>query len=363
ETTELPPGQPPSDGPGPPPGDGEDDGAELPRGARIRYFGDYELRKELGRGGMGVVYKARQLSLNRPVALKMIKAAVPADDAELCRFQNEAEAVAALDHPGIVPIHEVGEHQGQRYFSMKLVEGGSLAAALGRYRDDPRAAARLVAEVARAVHHAHMRGILHRDLKPANILVDAEGRPHVTDFGLARKVEGDSELTQSGAVVGTPGYMAPEQAEGRRRGITTATDVYGLGAVLYACLTGHAPFEGDSVIEVLDEVRHRPPRRPGAWNPRVGRDLEVIGLKSLEKDPHRRDDSAAALADAVGRSLRGEPILARPVGPWTRAAMWCRRKPALAGLMAAFLMALIGGFAGVTWQWREAVYQRRMLAL
>jgi tetratricopeptide (TPR) repeat protein/predicted Ser/Thr protein kinase len=359
-TTERPPGPPP-DGPEPPPGDG--DGAELPRGARVRYFGDYELRAVLGKGGMGVVYRARQLSLNRAVALKMIKAGVLADDAELRRFQNEAEAVAALDHPGIVPIHEVGEHQGQRYFSMKLVDGGSLAASLDRYRDDPRAAARLVEEVARAVHHAHIRGILHRDLKPANILVDEQGRPHVTDFGLARKVEGDSELTQSGAIMGTPGYMAPEQAEGRRRAITTATDVYGLGAVLYAVLTGHAPFEGDSVVEVLDQVRHRPPQRPSALNSRVGRDLEVICLKCLEKDPGRRYDSAAALADDLGRYLRGEPILARPVGSWTRAAMWCRRKPGLAGLIAALLVALLGGFAGVTWQWREAVHQRKLLAI
>jgi tetratricopeptide (TPR) repeat protein len=361
ETTELPPGPEPPDGPGPPPGGGDADGSELPRGARVRYFGDYELRSVLGRGGMGVVYRARQLSLNRPVALKMIKAGALADDDELRRFQNEAEAVAALDHPGIVPIHEVGEHQGQRYFSMSLVEGGSLAAALDRYRADPHAAARLVAEVARAVHHAHMRGILHRDLKPANILVDAEGRPHVTDFGLARRIGGDVGATESGAVVGTPGYMAPEQAEGRRRGITTATDVYGLGAVLYACLTGQAPFEGDSVLEVLDGVRHRPPRRPAAFNLRVPRDLEVICLKCLEKDPSRRYDSAAAVADDLERYLRGEPILARPVGALARTWMWCRRKPGLASLIAALLVAVAGGFAGVTWQWREAVHQRKLL--
>ena len=204
---------------------------------------------------MGVVYKARQVSLNRPVALKMIKAGVLADDAELRRFQNEAEAVALLDHAGIVPVYEVGEHDGQRYFSMKLVEGGNLAEQLDAFKDDPKAAATLLAETAEAVHHAHMRGILHRDLKPANILVDAEGHPHVTDFGLAKRVEADVEMTASGAILGTPAYMSPEQAAGHRGTITTATDVYGLGAILYALLTGKAPFGGDSVIDTLDAVR------------------------------------------------------------------------------------------------------------
>ncbi len=229
--------------------------ADAAPGDVVRYFGDYELQKELGRGGMGVVYKALQVSLNRPVALKMIKAGVLAGDAEVQRFQNEAEAVALLDHPGIVPVHEVGEHDGQRYFSMKLVEGGSLADGLDSFKENPRAAATLLAEAAEAVHHAHMRGILHRDLKPANILIDAEGHPHLTDFGLAKRVEGDAEMTVSGAILGTPAYMSPEQASGRRGSITTATDVYGLGAVLYAMLTGKAPFGGDSLIETLDAVR------------------------------------------------------------------------------------------------------------
>ena len=179
----------------------------------LRYFGDYEIRRELGRGGMGVVYEARQVSLNRPVALKMVKAGLLAGDDELRRFQNEAEAVALLDHPGIVPVYEVGEHDGQHYFCMKLVPGGSLVPLLTAYKDDPRAAARLVAEAAEAVAHAHARGILHRDLKPANILVDAEGHPHVTDFGLAKKVEADVELTQSGAILGTPGLHVPRAGD------------------------------------------------------------------------------------------------------------------------------------------------------
>jgi serine/threonine-protein kinase len=203
----------------------------------LRYFGDYAVYKELGRGAMGVVYKARQVSLNRPVALKMIKAGVLADDAELRRFQNEAEAVARLDHPGIVPVYEIGEHDGQRYFTMKLVKGGSLTEHIPTFMTNPRGAATLLAETAEAMHHAHMRGILHRDLKPANILVDPEGRPHVTDFGLAKRVEGDAEMTQSGQILGTPAYMSPEQAAGQRGSITTATDIYGLGAILYALLT------------------------------------------------------------------------------------------------------------------------------
>ena len=313
--------------------------ANLPRGTTVRYFGDYEIQKELGRGGMGVVYKARQVSLNRPVALKMIKAGVLADDAELRRFQNEAEAVALLDHPGIVPVYEVGEHDGQRYFSMKLVEGGNLAEQLASFKDNPRAAATLLAETAEAVHHAHMRGILHRDLKPANILVDAEGHPHVTDFGLAKRVEADVEMTASGAILGTPAYMSPEQATGRRGTITTATDVYGLGAILYALLTGKAPFGGDSVIETLDAVPERPPESPTKLNANVPRDLETICLKCLEKDPRRRYASAQALADDLRNWLDSRPITARRVGPAERAWLWCKRKPAMAALAAAVVLA------------------------
>ena len=297
---------------------------------------------------MGVVYQARQVSLNRPVALKMIKAGVLADEVDLRRFQNEAEAVALLDHPGIVPVYEVGDHNGQRYFSMKLVEGGNLADCLDDFQDNPRAAAALMVEVAEAVQHAHMRGILHRDLKPANILVDAEGRPHVTDFGLARRVEDDAGMTLSGAILGTPSYMAPEQAAGRRRGsITTATDIYGLGAVLYALLANRPPFPGESVVDTLTMVRERPPEPPGKFNRRVPRDLETICLKCLEKDPRRRYGSAQAVADDLRRWLENRAISARPVGAIERLGLWARRRPAVAALAAAVVAAAVGGVAAV----------------
>jgi serine/threonine protein kinase len=258
-----------------------------PPGSKVRYFGDYLLEKELGWGGMGVVFRARQVSLNRPVALKMVKAGLLADNAELRRFQNEAEAVALLDHLGVVPVYEVGEHEGQRYFSMKLIVGSNLAEKLASYRDDHRAIVALMIETADAVQHAHMRGILHRDLKPANILIDTQGHPHITDFGLAKLMESDDELTASGAILGTPAYMSPEPAAGRRGAITLATDVYGLGAILYSLVTGKAPFGGESVIDTLDAVRTRMPEPPSKRNAKIPRDLELICLKCLDKEPHR----------------------------------------------------------------------------
>jgi tetratricopeptide (TPR) repeat protein len=319
----------------------------------------YEILEELGHGGMGVVYRARQVALNREVALKVIKNAGFASDAELLRFQNEAEAVAHLDHPRIVPIYEVGEMQGLPFFSMKLISGTSLDRRLAEFAANPRASARIVASAAAAVHHAHQRGILHRDLKPANILLDEHGEPHVTDFGLAKRLGGDGDLTHSGMLAGTPSYMAPEQASQTKGALSTATDVYGLGTILYALLAGRAPFAGTTLLETLDLVRTHAPEPPSLFNPKVPRELEIICLKCMEKEPQRRYQSALELAEDLNRWLGGIPILAQPVGPLARAWMWCRRNRALASLAALVVLAIVGGLLGVTWKWREADRQRR----
>jgi hypothetical protein len=339
----------------------------LESGSQRRSFGDYELQKVLGRGGMGVVYRARQLSLDRMVALKMIRTGMWAAPEEVHRFRNEAQAIANLDHPGIVTIHEVGQCHGQHYLTMNLVEGASLARKLADFEGDTRRAARLVMEIARAVHHAHQRGILHRDLKPSNILIDGQGMPHVTDFGLAKRLHNDGEQSISGAVVGTPSYMSPEQAGGHRASITTATDVHGLGAILDTTLTGRPPFQSDSVVETLEMVQRNAPERPSLINARVDRDLETICLKCLEKDPWRRYDSAAALAEDLERWLLGEPILARPVGRLERVAKWSRRHPtatalvAMSGLAALTLVGL--GVALFVHSKLQAAYAEKDAAL
>jgi tRNA A-37 threonylcarbamoyl transferase component Bud32/tetratricopeptide (TPR) repeat protein len=319
--------------------------------ATPRQFGDYELLARIGQGGMGIVFRARQISLNRLVALKMLRSDDLGTAAEAGRFRREAELVAELDHPHIVSVYEVGEREGRHFFSMKLIEGGNL---LGRlpHLGTPREAALLVRTVAGAVDHAHQRGILHRDLKPSNILLDAEGRPYVTDFGLARRLHADQELTQARAVLGTPSYMAPEQTLGQA--VTTATDVYGLGAILYALLTGQPPFAGDSVLDTLEQVRSQDPAPPTRLNPRVPCDLETICQKCLAKEPARRYAGARDMADDLGRWLQGEPIRARRISVAERAWKWARRKPAAAALVAVCVAAGLALVLGAV------LYERRL---
>ena len=332
-----------------------------PPGSTIRYIGDYELQDVIAHGGMGVVYRARQVSLNRIVAVKMILAGQLASKADVQRFKTEAEAAASLDHPHIVPIYEVGEHEGQQYFSMKLIEGGNLGQWLSdaAQKRSPHSVAQLMATVARAVHHAHQRGILHRDLKPANVLLDAAGAPHVSDFGLAKRVEGESGMTQSGVIVGTPSYMAPEQARAEKH-LTTGVDVYGLGAVLYELLTGRPPFQAATPLETLIQVLECEPVPPRSLQPRVSRDLETICLKCLHKMSERRYESAAALADDLERWLRGEPIVARSAGRVERVAKWVKRRPVVSALLAVVMLLVVFGSSLVTWKWREALRNERM---
>src|SRR5437667_1575668 len=302
-------------------------------------FGDYELLEQIGRGGQGVVFRARQKSLNRIVALKVIGLGQWATEAHLKRFRLEAEAAAKLEHPGIVPIHEVGERDGSCYFSMKFVEGGQLDEVVTREAMPIRRAVEFIAKVARIVHYAHEHGILHRDIKPGNILLDGKGEPHLTDFGLARLVETESTVTRTMEVLGTPSYMAPEQAVGNNARISSATDVYGVGAVLYQLLTGQPPFAGGTTYETIKLLLDTEPRQPRLLNPKLDRDLSTISLKCLEKDPKRRYSSALALAEDLERWLKHEPILARRIGILTRAKKWVRRNPTSA-LLAASLIAL-----------------------
>src|SRR6266536_2538880 len=312
-------------------------------------FGDYELLEQIGRGGQGVVFRARQKSLNRTVALKVISLGQWASKAHLKRFRLEAEAAARLEHPGIVPIHEVGERDGQCYFSMKSVEGGQLDEVARRAPMPIRQAVELIAKVARTVHYAHEHGILHRDIKPGNILLDQKGEPHLTDFGLARLIETESTVTRTLEVLGTPSYMAPEQAMGNNAAVSNATDVYGLGAVLYQLLTGHPPFAGGTTYETIKLLEDTEPRPPRLLNPKVDRDLSTICLKCLEKDPKRRYSSALALAEDLERWLKHEPIRARHTGVFARGGKWVRRKPTSA-LLATSLIALAAAAGWIVWK-------------
>ena len=331
-------------------------------GKHISYVGDYELLEEVARGGMGVVYKARQKTLGRIVAVKMMLTGRLANEDDVKRFQIEAQAAASLQHPNIVPIHEVGQHEGLHYFSMDFVEGRSLASVLRENVLPPKTAANIVRVIAEAIHYAHQQGTLHRDLKPSNVIMARSSRihaaeagsrpdesghyePRITDFGLAMRVEGDSGLTQTGQIVGTPSYMPPEQAQGKRSLIGPGSDVYSLGAILYECLTGRAPFRADSVMKTIEQVIHREAASPRLLNPSVARDLETICLKCLEKEPHRRYGTAQLLADDLGRYLDDHPILARPVGTIERTWRWCRRNPTVASLLATVALCMIVGTA------------------
>lgn len=337
------------------------DEAQPEPAASRRTFGGYELLEEIARGGMGVVFRARQRALDRDVALKMVVGAELADPASRARLQREAQAAAALQHPHIVPVHEIGEVDLQPYFTMRLVPGGeTIADWAARNRGDHRALATAVVQVARAVAHAHERGVLHRDLKPSNVLWDPENGPQVTDFGLAKWLDDPrSSLSLSGSVLGSPSYMAPEQAAGRLDEITTATDVYGLGALLYELLTRDPPFRAATSLETLRRAQTEPPQPLSRAVPGIDRDLQTICLKCLEKDPAQRYATARELADELERWLRGEPIRARPVTWRGQLRRWMQRNPRLAASLAAAWFLLVAGMVGITWQWRTAERARQ----
>jgi WD40 repeat protein/tRNA A-37 threonylcarbamoyl transferase component Bud32 len=328
-------------------------------------FDDYESIELIARGGMGVVYKARQTSLNRTVALKMIQGGALAGAAELKRFHAEAEAIAHLQHPNIVAIHEVGEYQGKHFFSMDYVAGRTLAEVA---RDGPLPATRAVTYIqiiAQAIHYAHEHGIIHRDLKPANIILDDQGQPHITDFGLAKRLSDSQASTRnpqimlSGQVLGSPNYLPPEQADPKRGAPGAASDVYALGAILYHLVSGRPPFQAESITTLLRQVVETDPVPPRSLNPSISRDLETICLKCLAKEPRHRYATARALADDLGRFLNHEPVLARPVGACEKAWRWCRRQPVRAGLIGALFVTFLLGSLGVLLAWREAELRRR----
>ncbi len=334
-------------------------------------FGKYELIAEVGRGGMGVVYRARQIDLDRIVAIKMILSSHLASADQVDRFYAEARAAARLRHPNIVGMYEVGEHRGQHFFAMEFVDGPSLAQKLKAGPLDPTAAARCVLIVARAIQYLHTQGLVHRDLKPSNILLDGDDRPCVTDFGLAKMLEADGQVTHTGAIVGTPNYMSPEQAAGRAAAVGPLSDVYSLGAVLYESLTGRPPFSGEAPLETLVQVLEGEPARPRVLRPAIPAGLETICLKCLEKAPDRRYASAEALADDLERFLKGEAVEARRANPWQRLFRWSRREPALAARLSTLAICgsilqanhhLISNFARLQYQRSIALFLAWALA-
>jgi tetratricopeptide (TPR) repeat protein len=334
-------------------------GPELDPGANLPQIPGYEVEALLGRGGMGIVYKARHLRLNRPVALKMLLGGTYAGSQERARFQREAEAVASLHHVNIVQVYDVGDHQGWPYFTMELLDGGTLTQALAGTPQPARQAAALLVTLAEAVHVAHQGEIIHRDLKPANILFTAGGTPKIADFGLARHFNGESALTLSGARMGTPSYMAPEQVFGKADAIGPAVDIYALGALLYEMLTGRPPFRGETISETERQVTTDDPVPPARLNPKVPRDLETICLKCLHKEPQRRYADCGALADDVRRFVEGRPIRARRTSPLERAWRWCRRNPAGAALAVMVAVIVILSAGGILWVQRQQL-ERRM---
>ena len=311
-------------------------------GKVVKRFGDYELLTEIARGGMGVVFKARQINLNRIVALKMILAGQFAGDKDVQRFRTEAESAAQLEHPGIVPIFEIGQHEGQHYFSMSYVEGESLGDRVANGPLPPQAAAALVQKISEAMAYAHGRGVIHRDLKPANVLIDPSGQPKITDFGLAKKTEADSDLTGTGQILGTPAYMPPEQASGKVDEVGPLADVYSLGAILYCLLTGRPPFQSASPMDVLRQVLDQDPIPARQLVPTIPRDLGTICGKCLSKDPAKRYASASDLAEDLQRHLDDQPILARPASRVERASKWASKQPMIAAILLTMAAWLLG---------------------
>ena len=310
----------------------------------------YEILAEIGRGGMGVVYQARQVNLERTVALKMVLHGEYASPDARRRFRTEAAAVARIQHPHIVQIIEIGEQDGRLYFSLEYCSGGSLAAKLNGKQQPSGEAARLVGMLARAVHAIHQQQIVHRDLKPANVLLTADGQPKITDFGLARRLDEEGR-TQTGAVMGTPSYMSPEQARGETKQVGPAADIYALGAILYECLTGRPPFFAANTLETLHQVIENDPASPRSFNPHIDRDMETVCLKCLEKEPVKRYASAEELAEDLERWLRGESVRARPVSSLDQGIRWARRRPTLATCLVLLLMAVIGAVS--LWSWGD----------